>query len=86
MGNRVETMSAHEHSQGCMDGWMVGERVGDWVGGWMEEKIDRWTDGWMYRQINGKLGGWMDRRKDKMGEGNWKYVEKLICVMIFENF
>ena len=43
----METMSVHEVSQGCMDGWMSGR-----LGGWMGGREGRWVDGWMDGQLD----------------------------------
>ena len=62
MGNRVETMSAHEHSQGCMDGWWVNEWETGWGDGWKKRQIGGQMDGCIGRLMGNWVGGWIEEK------------------------
>ena len=67
-------------------GGRVDVQVDQWETEWVNECKKRQVDRWMDVQVDQWETGWVDGwKKRQMGEGNWKYVKNLICVMILYN-
>lgn len=44
----------------CMDGWVGGGWMDEWMGGCMDRRVDKWMEGGWMEGVDGWRGGWME--------------------------